>query len=52
LLELEPKYCDVAVSRWQDHTGKSAVLDGDGRPFTAIVQEPDHLGLEENFLHA
>ena len=26
LMELEPKYCDVIVKRWEDFTGKSAVL--------------------------
>jgi DNA modification methylase len=27
LMELEPKYCDVIVKRWEDFTGKKAVLD-------------------------
>jgi DNA modification methylase len=26
--ELDPKYCDVIVKRWQDLTGKQATLDG------------------------
>jgi DNA modification methylase len=26
LMELEPKYCDVIVKRWEDFTGKKAVL--------------------------
>ena len=26
LVELEPKYCDVIVKRWEDFTGKKAVL--------------------------
>lgn len=26
LIELEPKYCDVIVKRWEDFTGKKAVL--------------------------
>jgi DNA modification methylase len=26
LMELDPKYCDVIVKRWQDFTGKKAVL--------------------------
>ena len=25
LLELDPKYCDVIIQRWQDYTGKDAV---------------------------
>jgi DNA modification methylase len=31
LIELDPKYCDVIVQRWQTLTGRSATLDGDGR---------------------
>ncbi len=27
LIELEPKYCDVIVARWQDFTGKQAKLE-------------------------
>ena len=26
LMELEPKYCDVIVKRWEDFTGKKATL--------------------------
>jgi site-specific DNA-methyltransferase (adenine-specific) len=26
LMELDPKYCDVIVKRWEDFTGKTAVL--------------------------
>jgi site-specific DNA-methyltransferase (adenine-specific) len=25
-MELDPKYCDVIVKRWEDFTGKKAVL--------------------------
>jgi DNA modification methylase len=39
LVELEPKYCDVAIARWQNYTGKKAVLEGDGRPFAEISTE-------------
>ena len=34
-IELDPKYVDVAVQRWQDFTGQEATLDGDGRTFDA-----------------
>jgi DNA modification methylase len=33
LIELEPKYCDVIVRRWQEFSGMQAVLEGDERPF-------------------
>jgi DNA modification methylase len=38
-LELEPKYVDVVVRRWQALSGKQATLDGDGRAFDAIAME-------------
>jgi DNA modification methylase len=38
-VELDPKYIDVIVRRWQQYTGKRAVLDGDGRTFDEIAEE-------------
>ena len=38
-VELDPKYVDVIVRRWQMYTGKQAVLDGDGRTFDEIAEE-------------
>ncbi len=38
-LELDPKYVDVIVQRWEQLTGKQATLDGDGRRFDEIAQE-------------
>ncbi len=38
-IELDPKYVDVVVRRWQTLSGKSATLDGDGRAFDAIAME-------------
>jgi DNA modification methylase len=37
--ELDPKYVDVIIRRWQGFTGKQAVLDGDGRTFDEIAEE-------------
>ena len=37
LMELDPKYADVIVKRWQDFTGKAATLEGDGRTFDEVV---------------
>jgi DNA modification methylase len=33
LLELDPKYADVIVKRWQEFTGLAAMLEKDGRTF-------------------
>jgi DNA modification methylase len=38
-LELDPKYVDVIVQRWQALSGKKATLDGDGRTFEDIAAE-------------
>lgn len=38
-VELDPKYCDVIVRRWQQYTGKQATLEGDGRTFDDIAEE-------------
>jgi DNA modification methylase len=38
-LELDPKYVDVIVQRWQTLSSKKATLDGDGRTFEEIAQE-------------
>jgi hypothetical protein len=36
-MDIEAKYVDVAVLRWQRFTGQQAVLDGDGRTFEEIT---------------
>jgi len=38
-LELDPKYLDVIVKRWQELSGQKAKLDGDGRTFDEIATE-------------
>ena len=38
-LELDPKYIDVIVMRWQSLTNKKATLEGDGRTFDEIAEE-------------
>ena len=57
LMEIDPQYADVIISRWQDYTAKRAVLDGDGRTYTEIAAERKRLrGLpvanSVNLLHA
>ena len=39
MMELDPKYCDVIIKRWQDFTGQTATLEGDGRTFAEIEAE-------------
>src|SRR6516162_8812201 len=36
-MELDPKYVDVIVQRWQDLSGKKATLEADGRSFEEIT---------------
>ena len=38
-MELHPPYVDVAVQRWEEFTGKTAVLEGDVRSFAEIKAE-------------
>jgi DNA modification methylase len=38
-MELDPKYVDVVVQRWQTLSCKQAILDGDGRTFEAVVEK-------------
>jgi DNA modification methylase len=38
-IELDPKYVDVTVQRWQMLSGKKAKLEGDDRCFEEIAAE-------------
>ena len=33
-MELDPKYCDVIVKRWEEFTGKEAVLESSGKTYS------------------
>jgi hypothetical protein len=37
LMELDPKYCDVIVKRWQEFTGKIATHAETGQPFAEVT---------------
>jgi DNA modification methylase len=39
LVELDPKYVDVIVERWQDFSDEPAVLQGNGRAFDELAVE-------------
>jgi len=43
LMELDPKYCDVIVRRWQDYAEGSATRESDGLRFDDLVSEPGGL---------
>jgi DNA modification methylase len=36
-VELSEQYVDVAVKRWEQFTGKAAILEGDGRTFAEVA---------------
>lgn len=38
-MELDPKYCDVIVKRWQEFTGKQAILESTGEKFPITKAE-------------
>ena len=37
LMELDPKYCDVIIKRWQDFTGQEAIHAETGKTFNEMV---------------
>lgn len=41
LMELDPKYCDVIIKRWQDFTGQEAVHAETGVPFNEMNADKD-----------
>jgi hypothetical protein len=39
MMELDPKYCDVIIKRWQDYTGKQAVCQENSKTFNELVTD-------------
>ena len=37
IMELDPKYCDVIIKRWQDFTGLEATLEGSDDTFASLT---------------
>lgn len=44
LMEIDPRYVDVIVKRWQGYTGAQAVREADGVKFDDLVGTADSLG--------
>jgi DNA modification methylase len=38
-IDIDPRYCDVVIERWQRLTGSAAILDGDGRRFADLKDQ-------------
>ncbi|MBL8668880.1 MAG: site-specific DNA-methyltransferase [Rhodospirillales bacterium] len=47
-MEIEPAYCDVIVTRWQNRSGQPAILDGDGRSFAELAAERRQKGSSDD----
>lgn len=39
MMELDPKYCDVIIKRWQDYTGEKATLEATGQTYEKLEAE-------------
>lgn len=39
LMEIDPRYGDCIIRRWQEYTNKQATLEGDGRSFAEVAAE-------------
>lgn len=39
MMELDPHYVDVIIKRWQEYTGKEAILDGTDKTYAIIAEE-------------
>jgi DNA modification methylase len=47
-MELEPRFVDVAIRRWEAFTGKEASLLADGRPFKTVAAQRESSGHTAN----
>ncbi len=42
-MELDEKYCDVIINRWQNYTGKKATLELSGQTYEELKQERENV---------
>lgn len=42
LMELDPKYVDVIISRWQDYTGKQAIHETSRKTYQELKNEQNN----------
>ena len=45
-IELDPKYVDVAVKRWQAISGGKAIREDDGVAFDALIEDAEEAATE------
>jgi hypothetical protein len=49
LMEIDPRYCDAIVRRWQEFTGKQALMEATGQSFEAVARDRAHVtGVSES----
>ena len=41
LMEIDPKYCDVIVKRWEEFSGKKAVLESTGQTYDELTSKSE-----------
>ena len=39
MMELDPKYCDVIIRRWQKQTNQKAILESNGKSFNELSEK-------------
>ena len=39
VMEIDPKYCDVIITRWQEFTGETATLEATGQTLAELKAE-------------
>ena len=48
LVELEPRYCDVIIKRWQDFTEQAAIHRSTGKTFAEVGEQRQPVGIVTN----